>query len=98
MSIPEAPGGYEYRERHVAPNVVEFVVLTPQGHRVVRIFLDSHNPRFTAFNEVDCKRSPAILYLQEVLILIDRARQIVNPETKTINPTQRIDPNEDRTS
>jgi hypothetical protein len=71
--------GYEYIERVKAPSVVEFYAPTPQGHRVVRIYLDSHNPRFEAFNETDCTRTPAILYLQEVLALIERARQLVNP-------------------
>jgi hypothetical protein len=75
-----AVGGYEYIERVVAPSVVEFYVPTPQGHRVVRIYLDSHNPRFTAFNETDGTRSPALLYIQEVNELIERAKDIVQPQ------------------
>ena len=75
--------GYEYIERVKAPSVVEFYAPTPQGHRVVRVYLDSHNPRFEAFNETDGSRTPAILYWQEVNALIDRARQIVNPQVSS---------------
>jgi hypothetical protein len=85
--------GYEYIERIKAPSVVEFYTLTNQGHRVVRIYLDSHNPRFEAFNETDCTRTPAILYWQEVNALIQRARQIVGL-TQTLDPKDQ--PNEDR--
>ena len=73
------PQGYEYIERVIAPSVVEFYVQTPQGHRVVRIYLDSHNPRITAFNESSSKRTHATLFLQEVLALIDSANQLCDP-------------------
>ncbi len=73
------PVGYEYIERVIAPSVVEFYVRNNQGHRVVRIYLDLHSPRFEAFNESSSKRSPAILFLQELLLLIERSRQIVDP-------------------
>ncbi len=73
------PVGYEYIERVIAPSVVEFYVPTGQGHRIVRIYLDLYNPRFEAFNESSSKRTPATLFLQEVLTLIERARQIVDP-------------------
>ena len=84
------PEGYDYIERIIAPSVVEFYVQTPQGHRVVTIFLDSHNPRIRAYNESSSRRSPATLYLQEVLSLIERANWLVNshnvPDTTTSNP------------
>jgi len=72
---------YQYISRIVAPSVVEFYTPTPQGHRVVRIYLDVLNPRISAFNETSSTRSPATLFRQEIDELIDRARLIVNPET-----------------
>ena len=85
---------YEYSERVVAPSVVEFYVPTPQGHRIVRVFLDSHNPRITAFNETDSTRTPATLFKQEIDTLIDRARSILNfPATH-----EKESSNEDRRS
>lgn len=71
--------GYVYIERIVAPSVIEFYCKQPQGHRVVRIYLDTLNPRFEAFNETSCKRTPATLFLKELLSLIDRARVMVDP-------------------
>ena len=66
--------GYEYIERHVAPNTVEFYVRTSQGHRVVRIILDGKDPRVQAFNESSGKRSPALLFMSELERLIKRAK------------------------
>lgn len=66
--------GYEYIERIMAPNIVEFYVRTPQGHRVVRIYLDSHSPRIEAFNESNRTRSAATMYLKEIEELIERAK------------------------
>lgn len=83
--------GYEYIESVKAPSVVEFFCRTPQGHRVVRIYLDSDNPRFEAFNETDCKRSPAVLYWQEVNALIERARQLVKPRSSISLPLNEKD-------
>ncbi len=71
--------GYDYTGRIVAPSVVEFCCAQPQGHRVVRIYLDTFNPRFEAFNETSRRRTPATLFLKELLALIERARQIVDP-------------------
>lgn len=70
--------GYDYITRVVAPSVVEFYCTQPQGHRVIRIYLDSLNPRFTMFNENGSTRSPATLYLKELHDLIDKARVIVS--------------------
>lgn len=66
--------GYDYIERIRAPSIAEFYVRTPQGHRIVRIYLDSHNPRIEAFNEANNQRTPAVMYLQEIHELIERAR------------------------
>lgn len=75
--------GYDYIERKVAPKVVEFYVSTPQGHRVVRIYLDvDSNPRFTAFNETNRSRTPATLFLKEITALIKRATNVLS-QSKT---------------
>lgn len=79
---------YQYIQRIVAPSIVEFYAPTPQGHRVVRIYLDTHNPRIVAFNESSSTRSPATLFYQEVIELIERARCIVDPETKPNKPIE----------
>ena len=71
---------YEYIERIVAPSVIEFYTQTPQGHRVVTIYLDSFNPRFRAYNETSSTRTPATLFKQELDTLIERAKCIVNPK------------------
>lgn len=78
---------YEYIHRVIAPSVVEFYTKQPQGHRVVRIYLDTHNPRITAFNESSSSRSPATLFLQEVHELIERARDIVDPRNRFKQPS-----------
>ena len=72
-----ARSGYNYEvERVMAPNVVEFYVRTPQGHRIVSIFLDGE-PRFLAYNEIgDSERTPAMLYESELNDLIKRAREL----------------------
>lgn len=74
--------GYDYIHRIVAPSIVEFYTRTSQGHRVVRIYLDSLNPRITAYNESSATRSPATLYRQEIDELIERARKITDPKKK----------------
>lgn len=71
---------YKYSHRLPAPSVVEFYCTQPQGHRVVRIYLDSYNPRIEAFNESSFKRSPATLTLKEIHDLVDEAMSIINPD------------------
>ena len=66
--------GYKYIEQLTAPNTVEFYVSTPQGHRVVRITLDNVDPRIMAFNETDSQRFPALLFLSELVDLIERSK------------------------
>lgn len=84
---------YNYIERIIAPSVVEFYAPTPQGHRIVRIYLDVIDPRFVAFNESSSTRSPATLFLKETLALIERANYLVlNPP----NANQKDPSNEDR--
>ncbi len=76
---------YDYIERHIASNIVEFYVRTAQGHRVVRVDLSNpSNPRITAFNETISSRTPALLYMTEIQNLIDRASRRLqsNKETK----------------
>jgi hypothetical protein len=67
---------YKYIERHVAPRTVEFYCRTPQGHRVVRVYLDTPTPRIVAFNESSLNRTPAAMWLSEVALLIARAKRI----------------------
>lgn len=83
---------YVYKHRLPAPSVVEFYCTQPQGHRVVRIYLDSHNPRIEAFNESNFRRSPATLYLKEIHDLIDKALSIINPDrfNETVDSPERI--------
>lgn len=66
--------GYDYIERHVAQNTVEFYVRTPQGHRVVRIILHGKDPRVQAFNESNGKRTPALMFMSELERLIERTK------------------------
>lgn len=77
---------YEYTERLMAPNIVEFYCLNPQGHRIVRIYLDGHTPRIVAFNESSSKRTYATLFLVEVLVLISRARILVGLDDVSESP------------
>lgn len=72
---------YDYIERHIAPNTVEFYCRTPQGHRVVKILLDSPTPRIVAFNENSMTRTPAAMWLTEVHSLIERAKEVCKNET-----------------
>jgi len=81
--------GYEYIHRIVAPRTVEFFAPTPQGHRIVRVYLDSHNPRITAFNETNYTRTPATLFLQEVLDLIEHANKIVSSSSSSDTDQQK---------
>ena len=67
--------GYNYIERPIAPDSYEFYVQTPQGHRVVRVFLGP-NPSIMAFNESEKARSPATLTLQEIHELLNRATEL----------------------
>lgn len=68
--------GYTYIERLTAPNTVEFYVATPQGHRVVRISSVNNDPRITAFNESNRTRTPAVLFMSELVDLIERAKKL----------------------
>lgn len=77
---------YKYIERIVAPKVCEFYALTPQGHRIVRIYLDGHSPRIVAFNETSDERSPATLFLKEIHELIARSKVLLNiTDTPTLS-------------
>ena len=70
---------YEYKEKHVAPRTVDFITRTAQGRRVVRVYLDLPTPRLTAFNELSSsERHPALLWLTEILTLVERAKEICN--------------------
>lgn len=75
---------YQYIARLVAPGVVEFYTPTPQGHRIVRIHLDSIDPRITAYNESSRSTTYATLYLQEVMNLIDRSKRIVEANDPSV--------------
>jgi len=79
---PQPVTGYRYIERLVAPRIVEFYTRTSVGHRVVRICLDTTNTRITAFNESESQRSPATLFLEELLSLIERANELTTPIPK----------------
>ncbi len=84
---------YIYSHRLPAPSVVEFYCKQPQGHRVVRIYLDSYDPRIEAFNESNFRRSPATLTLKEIHDLVDKAMSIVYPdrfESDSLNNPERI--------
>ncbi|MHA2265704.1 MAG: hypothetical protein ACXAEN_25210 [Candidatus Thorarchaeota archaeon] len=89
--------GYDYISRVMAPGIVEFYVPTPQGHRVVRIILGGPDVRIQAFNETGKTRAPALLYLEEVLLLIETARRLLDPN---YSPSQvkKDSSNEDRNS
>ena len=76
VSQPTTNSGYDYVERLKAPNVCEFYVPTPQGHRIVVVYLGTDNPHIIAFNESDGSRTPATLFLHEINELIDRARKL----------------------
>lgn len=75
--------GYSYIAHNVAPNTIEFYCRTPQGHRVVRIYLGTpSNPRVVAFNEINFKRSPAELFMSELSDLLSQAKVILGVKTK----------------
>lgn len=71
---------YEYRERIRAPRTVEFITPTLRGHRIVEIYL-GEDIRITAYNESDCQRSPALLFMSEIEILIERAKSLTGRTT-----------------
>lgn len=75
MCEPTQIGGYNYIERHISPQIVEFYVRNPQGHRIVRIYLGPY-PSIVAYNESNSQRTAATLYLKEIESLIERAKQI----------------------
>lgn len=67
---------FQYIERLISKNVVEFYAKTLSGHRVIRIYLNHPTPRVLAITERAAKREPALIYLDELRDLLKRAREI----------------------
>lgn len=71
---------YEYIIRHPAPRIVEFYCKVGQYHRVIRVMLDLPTPRILAYNESSVDRSPAQLWLPEIIECIETAKEICDAD------------------
>lgn len=71
----------------LTPTGVEFHEPSGCGVRVVRVFLNTTNPRIVASVETPQGTLPMSLFLDEILDYIDNAKEIFTGTSHTKDPT-----------